>query len=218
MEMHIPVPQSSLVKLWLIATCLGFAAGGSVGALIELLFVARPVTNAGGDETLVLGLSAGIALSGLLQGIVLRRDPRLAVGWVLASMVGLLAGPAIRYLVGSLGGGVDEVGLLFKTAVAFLAAGALVGLAQAFVLRRHVPRSQWWIGASLVAWAISLPSGLVVGVTFGQQAIMLASVVAGGFAGGIVAAAFIVMGTGPLLGLVTGRTLAWLARTPATDA
>ena len=218
MELHIPVPQSSLVKLWLIATCLGFAGGGIVGALIELLFFARPGPVTAGDETIVLGLSAGIALSGLFQGIVLRRDLRLAVGWVLAGMVGLLAGPAIGYLVGSFGGRFDGSGGLFKTAGVVLAAGALVGLAQSFVLRRHVPRSQWWIGASVVAWVLSLPSGLVVGVTFGQQVIMLASVVAGGFAGGIAGAAFIVMGTGPLLGLATGRSLAWLARMSARDA
>ena len=143
MEKPIPVSQPRLVNRWRIATSLGFAAGGIVGAVVELLFFARPRPATAGDETLVVGLSAGIALSSVLQGIVLRRDPRLARGWVLAGLVGLLGGPTIGYLVGSFGGRVNENGGLFKPAVAVLAAGTLVGLAQSFVLRRRVPRSHW---------------------------------------------------------------------------
>ena len=136
-EMQIPVPQSRIVKLWVIATGLGLAVGGSVGTITELLFFARPDSATAGDEILIVGLSAAMALSGVLQGIVLRRDPRLAADWALAGTVGLLAGPVIDYLIGSFGGRFARSGGCFKPAAAVLAAGALVGLAQSFVLRRH---------------------------------------------------------------------------------
>ena len=58
----------------------------------------------------------------------------------------------------------------------------------------------------------------MVGLIVGLQVALIVSVVVGGFAGGIVAATIIIMGTGPLLGLATVRTLAWLARARVRDA
>ncbi len=160
-----------------------------------------------------LGVSAvariiGIAAVGLLQWLVLRRYVRRIgwLGWVLAAILGQLAGTFLAILVsvpvllGTLGDLGEAVGgstvLLGVKLVTDAVIGSAVGFAQWLVLRRHFYRAVWWIAASMVAgmiaWVLTNTSGSEFGL--------------GGPLGWVAAR----LASGVCVGALTGIALAWL--------
>lgn len=132
-------------------------------------------------------------LMGLLQGLVLRRFWRDTLRWTLTTAAGLLCGGylSMRYVLLDLylGSGVKVVeldGLFYYSTL-----GAVFGLFQWFVLRRHVQDAYWWIWVNMLAWTVG-------GILFMGDSIKFV----------------LVMG---VVGVATGITLLRLSRFPITD-
>ncbi len=98
----------------------------------------------------ILSLAVVGAVVGLLQWLVLRERVAIPRGrWVLVTAGGWV----IPLLPGFLSGGEAGLGLGFAiSAVVGLSTGAIVGLLQWLVLRRHLPQAGWWIGANAIGW------------------------------------------------------------------
>jgi len=73
--------------------------------------------------------------------------------------------------------------------------GAVVGIAQWFVLRRQVSRAGWWVLASIVGFVVASTVQFAVAVS-------------------LVAASVVV---GAVYGAITGGVLVWLLRQPVTE-
>lgn len=110
--------------------------------------------------------------------------------WVVASIVGFGVGKWI-----------GEVSMQSVSAVGPVLAGALIGLAvgvaQWLVLRRHVAAAEWWIPASVVAWAAAWIIISWAEAAESSPTPMVYLLVAIGAAVG---------------GIVTGAALIWLSR------
>jgi hypothetical protein len=163
------------------------ATAGAVAVTLSLAVVGGLV------EGIALGRSQAAGLRGLLGRTAQRRWVVVTVavaglGWAAASAPAALAGaddgappPMLAVLAGAAG-----IGLLM---------GALLGAAQASVLRGHVPHPWRWIGASAAAWT---PAMVVIfaGATAPDPDWAVARVILLGAATGAVA--------GTVLGLVSG--------------
>lgn len=91
-------------------------------------------------------------VTALLQYFVLRQRGINARWWILATAVGLVVGKAIENKLlqaGGLFGDADFVPFV-------IAVSAAVGTAQWLALRRHIPRSGWWILVNVVGKVGSL--------------------------------------------------------------
>lgn len=98
-------------------------------------------------------------LAGLLQYLLLRRYlPRIG-WWIAATAVGWPLVPAVFQL----GYAVWPVALANSTwptandalrGIGFVSVGVVTGLAQWLVLRRRVPRAEWWILANALGWGL----------------------------------------------------------------
>jgi hypothetical protein len=133
---------------WLVST-----SGGLFAAWLVVPTIALP---AGG---------AGVAV---LQGLVLYRRIPKASQWIMASIIGWLAGVAAILVLVPPGYGVLSGAVI----------GALTGIAQWWVLRRHVRWAGWWPAISACAWAIGLASGLEA-----MPRVLLSGVMAGTLTG-----------------------------------
>ena len=160
---------------WVLASTVGWAAGGPVGAAV--------VSN--GNIVLAgsIGLAAGGLIAGVLQALVLRPLVARSGWWVMtiplavavAGVVGLAAGAVVGGVLppgqpSPLGGA--DVGVDVGWVVSAGLFGPAVGLLQFFlVLRRQVPHAGWWVLASTVAWVAGGPGvgfiSALVGVTGG---------------------------------------------------
>jgi hypothetical protein len=85
--------------------------------------------------------------------------------------------------------------------------GAVLGAAQAWVMRRQVPHPWRWVTANMVAWALAMPIIFVGGNLPGADW-SLSAVAALGMVTGLMA--------GAALGLVTGLLLPSLAVVPVS--
>lgn len=117
--------------------------------------VAMSVVVVGG---LVEGTALGLAQSRGLSGWLLR--PR-RVHWLLATLVvaGLgWAGASVPSVLAK-GGGTDPPLLLVIAGAAGLGLvmGAVLGAAQAWVLRGLVPHPLRWVSANVLAWSVAMP-------------------------------------------------------------
>jgi hypothetical protein len=133
---------------WLVAT-----SGGLFAAWLLVPTIALP---AGG---------AGVAV---LQGLVLYKRIPKAAQWIVASIIGWLAGVAAILVLVPPGYGVLSGAVI----------GAFTGAAQWWVLRRHVRWAGWWPAISAGAWAIGLASGLEL-----MPRVLLSGVMAGTLTG-----------------------------------
>jgi hypothetical protein len=92
---------------------------------------------------------------------------RIGTWWVLANVVGVLAG----HLVGSLVCGIlwrcppapphGSIDCFIQDPISWmmvigLAVGTFVGMAEWFILRKYASRTRWWVAASILGWAIGL--------------------------------------------------------------
>ncbi|HYK04108.1 MAG TPA: hypothetical protein VE974_20310 [Thermoanaerobaculia bacterium] len=164
-----------LFRDWIAANALGEMLGLGVAALIGVA-VAQAHTLPPGEEILLVSaafLAIGAyegAIVGAAQWLVLRRLlPSLrAKEWVWATM----AGAVVAWMLGripsaladweSVSGGVGQPAPSLTTVVLLSAAagaalGAILGVAQWIVLRRHVPHAGAWIAANVLAWATGMP-------------------------------------------------------------
>ena len=203
-----------LYRRWVSATTLGELVGFAVpSATWGLLAVAGasdtaalvPVIIAGAGEGAVLGLAQSWALRDAL--------PELDRGaWVSATA----AAAGLSWAIGMTPSTFhDELSgwppaLLVPLAVA---GGAVllcsIGVAQAIVLRRHVERSERWVGANVAGWLAGLPIPFVaLAVAPEEPALLRAGIaIAAGAAMGVTVAA------------ITGRTLVrLLRRAPGVDS
>jgi hypothetical protein len=144
---------------WVLASTIG------VAVLFALIFAVAMLVGAivGGEAEDKVPFVPFVGLSfGIMQWLILRRYMPRAGWWVLASTLGWILGFGILALADKFAENLvtsaiqPEVSAL----VFFLAAGALVGILQWLVLRRHMLQAGWWVLANVVGWGIL---GLIVG-------------------------------------------------------
>jgi len=164
---------------WVLATTVGWVVGFAICEAFEAFL--GPFTVV---EGAVIGISVGIG-----QWLVLKGRINRAGWWILASIIGFAVGKAVgdafAHVSGAVGMGLTGAAI-----------GASVGIAQWFVLRRHVVRAEWWVLASVLAWAVG--GGIIRGEEAGGWPTETAYVI--GAAGAAVA------------GAMTGASLVWLLR------
>ncbi len=217
MSMKLSPAEWRLWLLWVAATSLGMAVGFlwlMVAAPFGPQFVylwyyagQSPIiqTIYGLLGVPVLGvLVLGIAL-GTPQWLVLRRHlPRMA-WWVPATSVGVALGLVVAVWWRFTLSYDYPTDLGFRVAVAMMGAslGLFIGLAQALVLKRHLPRAGWWVLTSVTAWA-ALATASLVWVGFLETTGPLAEPLFYPVWGVIVL----------VPGAITGAALVWLLRHP----
>lgn len=199
----------SLWKSWAIATALGelvgFIAPTLAGVGIAALGLPDPAMAVG---VTLAGSLEGAAL-GYAQSLVLRRHlPQVnRRAWVLASALGAV----VAYSIGMLP---SSIGDFERFSPALLAAGGSLlglvfllsmGLPQWFILRRHLPRAGWWVGANALAWPLGVLVP-VVGMMLVPDAAPLPVWVAVGILSGLL--------MGLVVGAITGATLDYLRHSP----
>ena len=186
--------------LWVLASALGWAVGFPIADAI--LTVLGEVVA---DEVVIFGLLG--ALPGLLQWLLLRRHLPQAGRWVLAST-----------LAGALIGAVASSVRVVDPAAGYAVAGASFGILQWLVLRRHVSHAGWWLLASPVGWAVSVPvvrAADRVGVFGAAERAMRAMALP---MSETVVLALLFGVFGAVYGVVTGIGMAWLMRKPIPKA
>ena len=223
---------------WVLANTAGVVVGGLAAIMvIGLSEVVLPLSF-GDPVGAQLGVVETIALFGLvtvdevllagtiatLQWFVLLRQVSWARRWVLASTIGGVVGLALGELIAvavmfflfippsgllaySAIGGPPEV--LYGAVVA-LVFGITTGIAQWFILRRHLAKSSWWVLASIVA---SMLGGMLLTVNF-KMGMLTVPIVGALFD----ASTLLIMPmSGALFGAITGVALVWLLRHPAPN-
>jgi hypothetical protein len=218
---------------WLLATTSGWLAGWALGGTL-VRHVAEPLSIAvRGTLFAVLFGALAAALAGLgvgvAQWVVLRRYMPRAWRWVVATVGGWTVGGAAALLIlWTLSVAVSNAALRLAITVApadtaarfadtlgglvgWAVVGAIPGLAQWFIFRRHLPRAYWWIAASSAGIALAL----VVAYTVVSAPLVAALATARGvvwatLGGGVGAAMGAVAGA--LYGAITAAALVWLAR------
>jgi hypothetical protein len=144
---------------WVLVSTIG------VAALLALFFAVVMLVGAivGGEAEDKVPFVPFIGFSfGIMQWLILRRYMPRAGWWVLVSTLGWILGFGVLALADKFAENLvtsaiqPEVSAL----VFFLAAGALVGILQWLVLRRHMLQAGWWVLANVVGWGIL---GLIVG-------------------------------------------------------
>ena len=144
------------------AETVGMAASAGAARVATLLD-----TRTGFLVVVMGGLVEGLAL-GLLQGRVLERLLGVAArAWLLVTLViagvGWAAGSAPSTLGTSDASAPDPapapaLGLVLVGALGIgVAMGAVLGVAQASVLRHHVRHPWRWVGVSAAAWGVAMP-------------------------------------------------------------
>jgi hypothetical protein len=129
----------------------GQALVGEPSGVGEIALVLGLSTLAGLVEGAAVAVAASAALRPLVPDLPARRWARVttlvaAAGWAGGSLPGALASSQGR-------GGTPPVLLLLAGAAGIGASmGAILGAAQALVLRQHVPHPWRWVAASTLAW------------------------------------------------------------------
>ncbi len=159
---------------------VGFPIGALAGQAL-----AGPVDSL--SRGILAGAATGLVLGGL-QWIVLRRRLALPAAWVLATMLGLAVGLGLSV---QLFGADNTSGLVQLRA---LSTGAVLGVAQAWVMRRIGWRAAAWTVVVTIGWVLGWTITSAVGVELEPKWSVFGSTGAWAFQ------------------LLTGLTLAWLTR------
>ncbi|MCA9660179.1 MAG: SDR family NAD(P)-dependent oxidoreductase [Myxococcales bacterium] len=201
-----PVPPPPTYGAWARAVIVGELVGFGATALIAWLALrlgGPPETPRAQVVAALVMMFAGAlegASLGFFQWRALRSFlPRLdARAWMLPTvllasagwLVGMLIPLAFETSAEAAGAPPPDPGLLATLAFASLFGliiGALFGLAQWSVLRRHAERSGRWIVGNAVGWALGLPvtyvAGGLVDEGSGTSAVMAVALVAAGLMG-----------------------------------
>jgi len=201
-EPAIPRRLSSIWTQWVLYTTLGHA-------LVGVLATGTVMRVPGGLMLTPVVAAAGVGLVGLLQWLVLRNAlPRVRwTSWVLAAVLGQIAATlavgaivVAPLLLGALHGVASRIGgpglQLASRLTAGAVLGAVVGLVQWLVLRRHVPAAGWWILAAVCANAIAavIPPVRTLDTGLGTSAVPIVDRLFYGL----------------VVGSITGAALVWL--------
>jgi hypothetical protein len=150
---------------WVIMTNIGFFLGLWVGGIFASLV--EPSIGLLGDKLVQNTLSGLVigGLTGLAQGLVLSRHGIKLHWWVLATSLGWALGIFIAgYIIFSLDSSIQTNDFWRWIVPAAFIAGAIVGIPQWWVLRRHLPVIRWWWTlVSALGWGIQFP-GMVPGL------------------------------------------------------
>jgi hypothetical protein len=141
-----------IVGRWMVSF-LGFPLGG-----FAALALTDPVDSIG--NALIGGLLSGAVL-GAVQAWALRSDRRQLIAWTITTALGLAAGLALGACL------VDYNTSIGDLALQGAVTGALVGLAQAVVLRHRTrPLAAVWplylAGAYALGWVVTTAGGIAV--------------------------------------------------------
>lgn len=199
----------TLWEWWVLATIIGGLIGMGIAG------IASVTAGSTGISTVTLlhlvGALEGMAL-GFSQWLVLRRYIKHVGWWIVATgiaaifawLIGLKA-IVVLVLVFFNGARTETMSLALLKAVFFLGTwiGAVLGMAQWFVLRTHVRKGILWVLANALAWGLGLSVALM-GATLVKP---------GEFT---IKTALVQMATGAttgfVVGAVTGITLVWLLK------
>ncbi len=214
--------QWTLWRRWVAANAVGemlglgttFALGawaiprleqeaGAAGVLLAFVVAVA----SGAIEATLVGLAQWWAMHPWLAQISRR-------AWWLATLAGALAAYVLGYLPSTLMSLGEQSGqapmaeppqwiVLLLAAGLGLAGGALLSLAQWWVLRRAAPHAGWWIPANMIAWMVGMPI-IFWAIDAAQQT---NSLVAGAL---LLAGALLVMGA--LVGAIHGLVLVRLVQ------
>ena len=101
-------------------------------------------------------------LTGLAQGIVLRRHQISGLGWTVATAAGWVIGILIAGLIiFNLDASIATNDFIRWVVPAAFIAGAVVGIPQMFFLRQRWPEKNWqWVVISAFGWGIQFPGAL----------------------------------------------------------
>lgn len=197
-----PLRGRRLARTWFLVVTVAEFVGFSIPAVAGALTVDSPTQL----PVLVLAGAAEGAALGAGQALVLRRAlPALNVRlWVSATAVAA----SVAYLLGlaptTWAASLPTWPPLVLWPVAAVLGGALllsIGFAQWLMLRRHLPRSAWWIGASAAAWLAGLAVFLGVTMPLWQPGQPTALIILIGVFGGLLMAAV----TSAVTGLAVAR-------------
>ena len=177
---------------WVIASFMGFAVGGMIGAFIMFAFQ---------GELWILGFALfgpifGAA-GGIVQWFVLRRYVAQSQGWILATAVGYTLATVAAALIFSFHySDPTVVGMVAFATVAGIAGGIL----QWLILRQKVAHAGWWVLASALGLSVGMGMGGPIATTLGQTGRVIEPTIVFG----------ILFGLG--VGAIPGAALAWLLR------
>ena len=176
----------NLLGRWFIATFLGWI----IGIILAIVLSYAIVNLFYPEETnLIVGLVLGAVVGGA-QVIAVRRALELTRRWISGAALGMGIPFIIAVVIGRAWFGGREASEMWLVPVGIVG-GALAGLIQAPVLRRHTGRARWWILASVVSWG----AAWLVSTAWGALGLLT---------GGLV------------LGAVSGALLVWLLRSSPT--
>ena len=151
--------------LWVIMTNIGFFLGLWLGNIFVGLVESS--TSQLADKLIQNTLGALIigCLTGLSQGLVLRRHGFSGVWWTVATSLGWAVGIFIAgFLIFTLDSRIQTNDFFRWIVPAAFIAGAVVGIPQWVVLRRSLPSVEWWwLLVSAFGWGIQFP-GMVPGL------------------------------------------------------
>lgn len=207
---------------WVLANSLAETVGlGAAFGLGALLF---PYLSAPGLlgtlATVAVAVLAGTLIEGTVVGtaqwLVLRRPlPAMSWrAWVSATALGAFIAWTSGMLVGTLMSAGSETGgsapsepseamVYGLAALMGLAGGTILGAPQWLVLRRHVRRAAWWIGANALAWV----PGMVLAFVAADFVFS-----AGSGVGKLLLALGTLVAIGAVVGAIHGLALVWLVR------
>jgi hypothetical protein len=187
-----------LMRSWIVWTTgaefLGFVVPASVGTLTaDIGPLALPVLLvAGGIEGLILGAAQAHVLGSVLPGLSLWRWAAATSGAaMLAWLIGLLPA-ATDSLWRDWPLGIRLAGALVGGAVLL----ASIGVAQWWVLRRHVQGAGRWIAITAAAWLAGLAAFMLVAPPLWYEGQATVAAVGIGALGGLIMAAVVAVLTG----------------------
>ena len=125
-----------------------------------------------------VGIALGGILTGVLQWLVLRRQVAGVGWWVVTIPVGAAVAGVVGVTVGMVAGLVSNPGSPSPLGGADLGVdvgwvvgaglfGPVLGVLQWLVLRRQVARAGWWVLATTVGWVVGGPGAGIVSAAVG---------------------------------------------------
>ena len=184
------ISSPSLIVRWILAGVIGFAVGIVGADILTLIFRRLPGINEDRFVVYAMLLCIGLAIGFTQSRVIALLLPRPS-RWIVATLIGyLLVFPAIGTRIP------DLPGPAWTGSIPLLAyVGAVVGLAQWWLLRQRLRGAAWWIPASALGflaflWLVAHPAD-----SMGDL------VLAGALIGGLIA-------------VPPALVLAWLARRP----
>ncbi len=173
--------------LWTIVSILGFVIG------IGLSLLSSEVLG----ETLSF-FAFGVVV-GFAQWLVLRKVIQGSGWWILATALGAPLGLAISNIVHLSLVGVSVY--VVAGGLGMAALGLVIGIAQWWVLRRHLSKAGWWIFASTASWSVGGGAAWAIGLRFFEWIKIVSD--------------YAILGA--IVGIITGLVLLLMMTVPAKE-